>query len=147
MYMTLKGSFEVVSDYLKMPSDGELANLAELYGSTLFIEGMKEFENKFSAIQRIHNLELEKKIEKLIEDQREYTLEAILVNEISSFAVLPTLNEQGQKLLLNQETQTEIEEQKESILKELSINLLIEEKNSQKGPASLSKVEAKRPGV
>ena len=60
MYMTLKGSFEVVSDYLKMPSDGELANLAELYGSTLFIEGMKEFENKFNAIQRIHNLELEK---------------------------------------------------------------------------------------
>ena len=142
MFMTLKGSFEVVSDYLKMPSDGELANLAELYGSTLFIEGMKEFENKFSAIQRIHNLELEKKIEKLIEDQREYTLEAILVNEISSFAVLPTLNEQGQKLLLNQETQTEIEEQKESILKELSTNLMIEEKNSQKGPASLSKVEA-----
>ena len=46
-----------------------------------------------------------------------------MVNEISSFAVLPTLNEQGQKLLLNQETQTEIEEQKESILKEISANI------------------------
>ena len=36
-----------------------------------------------------------------------------MVNEISAFAVLPAINDQGWKLHQDQETQTQIEEQKE----------------------------------
>ena len=93
-------------------------------------------------------MELEKQIEKFIEDQREFTMEAIMVNEISDFATLPALNDQGRKLHQDQETQTEIEEQRENILKDLSSNaLLVNEQKQKKGPASRRKVEAKVPGV
>ena len=63
-------------------------------------------------------------------------MEAILVNDFDKFPEFPNLNDQGIKLMQNQETQTEIEEQKQNILKDISTNVQLKENEEKKGPST-----------